>query len=204
MGRAAHGAFSRIVSLARLWRLKLRMIASFLCFLLLTGSFGIAQQQQHLSDACGFIVQGDPIQPTVAGPEDILPLVYVVKQPDSPVEIVSVDLRGMWLSVSNQQASEQDCANYRVRNRSDRAIQGFAIRLQVSGVGGGWDSTTNTSSLLAPGQTVDIKACGGDGRGGAPGKHVGLFIAVRSVDFADCYYQASLRIPRSLDVHPVW
>jgi len=43
----------------------------------------------------GFTVQGEPSHATVVGPEDILPIVYVVEQPDSPIEIVSVDLQGM-------------------------------------------------------------------------------------------------------------
>lgn len=33
---------------------------------------------------------------------------------------------------------------------------------------------------------------------------VRLLVSVRSVDFGDCLYRASLRIPRSLGVHPVW
>jgi hypothetical protein len=86
------------------------------------GSFGIAQQQQRDSDACGFTVQGESRHATVAGPDDIVPLVYVVEQPDSPIEIVSVDLQGMWLSVSNEQHTEQDCAKYRALNRSDLSL----------------------------------------------------------------------------------
>jgi hypothetical protein len=73
----------------------MRTIVSFFGILLLMGSFGIAQQQQHDNDACKFSVQCDPVHATVTGPEDIVPLVYVVEQPDSPLEIVSVDLEGM-------------------------------------------------------------------------------------------------------------
>jgi hypothetical protein len=182
----------------------MRIIGSFLGSLLLMASFGIAQQQQHDSNACGFTVQDEPIQPTVTGPDDIVPLVYVVEQPDSPVEIVSVDLQGMWLSVSNEQHTEQNCAKYKVRNRSDRAIQRFDIELLVQGVGGGGGYGVQSSSPLAPGQTVEFKSCGGGGHGGAPGNHVRLLVSVRSVDFGDCLYRVSLRIPRSLGVHPVW
>ncbi len=72
------------------------MIICFLGLVLQTGSFGAAQQQQqHDSDACRFT--GEPSHATVAGPADISPLVYVVEQPDSPIEIVSVGLQGMWL-----------------------------------------------------------------------------------------------------------
>jgi hypothetical protein len=182
----------------------MRTIIGFLGPLLVMGSFGIAQRQQHDSDACGLTVQGESQYATVAGPDDIVPLVYVVEQPDSPIEIVSVDLQGMWLSVSNEQHTEQDCAKYRVHNRSDRVIQQFRVELMVSGISGGGGSGAHSSSPLAPGQTVEIKACGGGGHGGAPGNHVRLLVSVRSGDFGDCLYRASLRIPRSLGVYPVW
>jgi hypothetical protein len=184
--------------------IEMRAIVSFLGSLLVMGSFGIAQQQQRDSDACGFTVQGESRHATVAGPDDIVPLVYVVEQPDSPIEIVAVDLQGMWLSVSNEQHTEQDCAKYQVLNRSDRVIQQFDVELMVSGIGGGGGSGAHSSSPLVPRQTVEIKACGGGGHGGAPGNHVRLLVSVRSADFGDCLYRASLRIPRSLGVHPVW
>jgi hypothetical protein len=167
------------------------------------GSFAIAQRQQHDSDACGFTVAGESRRATVAGPDDIVPLVYVVEQPDSPIEILSVDLQGMWLSVSNDQHTEQYCARYRVHNRSDRVIQQFNLVLMVSAISGGGGFGAISSSPLAPDQTVEIKSCGGGGHGGLPGNHVRLLVSVRSVDFGDCFYQASLRIPRSLGVHPV-
>jgi hypothetical protein len=182
----------------------MRMIICFLGLLLLMGSFGIAQQQQHDSDACRFTVQGEPSHATVAGPEDILPLVYVVEQPDSPIEIVSVDLQGMWLSVSGEQHTERNCGQYKVRNRSDRIIERFDVELLVGGTGGAGGYGAVSSSALSPGQTVEIKGCGGGGHGGAPGNHVRLLVSVHSVDFGGCSYRPSLRIPRSLGVHPVW
>jgi len=181
----------------------MRTIVSFCGLLLLMGSFGIAQQQQHDNDACNFSVQGDPVHATVTGPEDIVPLVYVVEQPDSPVEIVSVDLEGMWLSVSGEQHTERDCAQYKVHNRSDRIIQRVEIMLNVSTTSGGGGSGAQSSSPLASGQTVEIKACGVRGSGGAPRNHVRLLVSVYSVDFGDCFYRPSLRLPRSLGVTPV-
>jgi len=182
----------------------MRTTVSFLGLLLLMGSFGITQQQQHDNNACKFSVQGDPVHATVTGPEDIMPLVYVVEQPDSPVEIVSVDLEGMWLSVSGEQHSERDCAKYTVHNRSDRVIQRFETMLRVGGTGGAGEAGAISASPLAPGQTTEIKACNGGGNGGAPGNHVRVLIYVYSVDFGDCFYRPSVRIPRSLGVTPVW
>ena len=204
MFRIVPATFCRDVSWALLWRLRMRTLIGFVGPLLVMGSFGIAQPQQHDRDACGFTVQGESRRATVAGPDDIVPLVYVVEQPDSPIEIVSVDLQGMWLSVSNDQHTEQHCAKYRIHNRSDRVIQQFDLELMVSGISGGVGSGAHSSSPLTPDQTVEIKACGGGGHGGAPGNHARLLVSVRSVDFGNCLYRASLRIPRSLGMHPVW
>ena len=106
----------------------MKIMLTFLGLLLLMVTFGVARQQQHGTESCGFAVQGEPAHPTVTGPNDILPLVYVVEQPDSPIEVVSVDLTGMWLSVANDRHTERDCATYKVRNRSDRPVQAFRQR----------------------------------------------------------------------------
>jgi hypothetical protein len=163
----------------------------------------LLNSKQHNNNACKFSVQGDPVQATVTGPEGIMPLVYVVEQPDSPVEIVSVDLEGMWLSVSGEQHSERDCAKYKIHNRSDRVIQRFETMLSVGGTGGAGGGRAINASPLAPGQTTEIKACSGGGNGGAPGNHVRVLIYVYSVDFGDCFYRPSVRIPRSLGVTPM-
>ena len=181
----------------------MKIMLTFLGLLLLMVTFGAARQQQHDSESCGFALQGEPTRPTVTGPDDILPLVYVVEQPDSPIEVVSVDLTGMWLSVTNEQHTERDCATYKVRNRSDRLVQVFDVELSVSTRSGGGGFRTHPSSSLAPGQLVEIKSCGGGGRGGALGNHVRLLVTVQSVDFGDCFYRPSVRIPSSLGVNPV-
>lgn len=180
----------------------MKIMLTFLGLFLLIGTSGVARQEQHGSEPCGFAVQGEPAHPTVTGPEDILPLAYVIEQPDSPIEVVSVDLTGMWLSVANEQHTERNCATYKVRNRSDRPVQAFDVQLSVSVFSGGGGFGAHRSSPLAPGQAVEIKSCGGGGRGGAPGNHVRLLVSVQSVDFGDCFYRPSVRIPRSLGVHP--
>jgi hypothetical protein len=181
----------------------MKIVFSLLSFCLLMFTLGTARTHQHASESCGFTVQGEPAQPTVQGPDDIVPLVYFVEQPDSPIEVVSVDLTGMWLSVANEQYSVRHCATYKVRNRSDRPVQAFDLELLISG-GGGFGGFGAPSSPLAPGQTAELKACGGGGHGGVPGNHVRLLVLARSVDFGDCFYRPSARIPRSLGVHPVW
>ena len=169
-------------------------------FTLLVG-FGSPRQDQSQPKVCGFTLQGEPSQPTVTGPDFILPLVYVVEQPDSPIEIVSVDLNSMFLSVSNERHSERNCAKYQVHNRSDRTIAAFQLQLMVMAHEGGGSSQTQSTSSLAPGQTVEVGSCNGAGNGGAPENYVRVLILVNSMDLGECIYRPSLRIPRGLGVH---
>ena len=183
----------------------MRITVTFLASsLLLACTLGVAQQQNS-DNSCGFVVAGDLSHPTVKGPNDIVPLVYVVEQPDSPLEVVSVDLEGMWLSVSNEQHTEHHCAKYTIRNRSDRTVQRFEIMLDLSTIGGaGGGFGASSSSPLPSGQVVEVKSCNGGGHESAKDNYIRLLVYVDKVDFEDCHYKPSLRIPRSLKVHTVW
>ena len=179
---------------------------ALLVFLLLVVSFGIglARQTQQGSNSCGFAVEGEPAHSTVTGPDDIVPLVYVVEQPDSPIEVVSVDLSGMWLTVADEQTTEKYCAKYQIRNRSDRTVQKSGVTLMLSTAGGSSGGWGVTSSSLAPGQTVEVKSCNGGGHGSAKDNYVRLLVYVNSVDFGECFYRPSVRIPRNLGVIGPW
>ena len=104
-----------------------------LALLLLVISFGVGptRMPQQKSTSCGFAVQGESVEPAIKGPDELVPLVYVVEQPDSPIEVVSVDLTGMRLSVADEQITEHFCAKYRIRNRSDRTIQDFMVQFMT-------------------------------------------------------------------------
>jgi hypothetical protein len=181
----------------------MKITLTFLGLFLLLVTLGSARQQ-HPDEECTFRVQGEPTRPTVTGPGDLVPLVYVVEQPDSPIEIVSVDLEGMWLSVSHEQHTERNCTKYKVRNRSDRPIQAFGIELRVSNMhGAGGGHGTQSSSPLGVGETVEIQSCGG-GHGDAPENYVRLLVYVGSVNFGDCFCRPSIRVPRSLKVRSIW
>jgi hypothetical protein len=172
--------------------------------LLLMVGFAFAQQQKGDRGACGFIIQSEPTQPVIAGPDDIVPLVYVVGQPDSHIEIVSVDLQGMSLSFSEKEYSTvytiENCATYKVHNRSDRSVQAFDLELLASTGEGGSSNRVHSSSLLASGQSAEIKSCWGfltamvpkmPSSSGGPVNHLKLLVSVQSVDFGDCLYRPS-------------
>jgi hypothetical protein len=203
--------------------MKITVCLTGLFFIL--GGLGIARQQlQRQRDACGFLVQGEPLQPAVAGPDDIVPLVYVVEQPDSPIEITSVDLQGTSISASDKEIRTEytleSCVTYKVHNRSDRRVQTFDLELVVSPGGfqvgnfeGGGPLRVRSSSPLASGQSAEIKACPGLLNGTmqrnspASDKSVNqlrLLVSVNAVDLGDCFYRASLRIPRRAGVVAAW
>lgn len=188
--------------------MKMNLVILVLLLLVMSFSVGLARKTQQKSTSCGFAVQGESVEPTIKGPDELVPLVYFVEQPDSPIEVVSVDLTGMRLSISDEQVSEQFCAKYRVRNRSDRTIQEFRISFMLSTnslSSGGGTSEPFSSSPLSPGQAVDVQSCGGGVEGrSAKINDVHLLIYVDKVDFEDCHYKPSIRIPRSLGVLTVW
>ena len=74
----------------------MNMKLMFSALLLLVAGFGVGRDRktQQKGASCGFAVQGESVEPVIKGPEDVLPLVYVVEQPDAPIELVSVDLTG--------------------------------------------------------------------------------------------------------------
>jgi len=180
----------------------MRITLIVLLSLFLGSNFGAAQQN---ADSCGFIVQDGLSHPTTKGPDDIAPLVYIVQQPDSPVEVLSVDLEGMSLSVSGGRHTERDCVKYVVRNRSDRPIQKFNVMLQLSTASGAGGGSGTLGSSLAPGQALEISnSCGVHGNGSAKDNYVRLLVYVDSVSFGECLYKPSLRLPRSLNINPAW
>jgi len=150
---------------------------------------------------CRFTVHGEPVHPAITAPDEIVPLVYVVEQPDSPIEIVSVDLTGMQVNLANEELTHKDCVHYTVRNRSDRSIEGAWIELGFNGIGGSGAFGPPLGSPLASGASVDIKACNTGGHvSGVPGDRVRLLVSVSLVKFAGCAYKPSIRIPRSLGI----
>jgi hypothetical protein len=181
---------------------EMKIGAIFSTALLLVGVMGVAQEPpKPANDACKFTVQEEPAVPSVTGPDDIIPLVYVVEQPDSPIEILSVNLDGTWLSVSNNRYTAHHCAKYQIRNRSDQTIRFAEIMLEFNG-GGGFGATI--SEPISSGQTVEVKACNGGGHGSAPENSVKLLVSVQSISFGDCMYRPSVRIPKTLGVRPAW
>lgn len=179
-----------------------RLLGLF-CVLLLAFAAGSVAHQQSQPNACGFTVHPSSARPEITGPPDLVPLVYVLDQPDSPIEIQSINLDGSWLSVSGDRYAERTCVHYQVRNRSDRAIQHVELLLAYNGRGGA--GASNSASISA-GQRAEIVACGigGSGDGDARGNQIKILISVGAITIDDCAFRPSVRVPLSWGVKPSW
>jgi len=169
-------------------------------FILMAGSRG-AKDGNAVNDACDFSLQGSNVKATVTQPEGFDSLGYVVEQPDSPLELLSVDLSGMKISTSSDRYESSDCARIKVRNRSDRAVRRFELSLEFN-AGGGFG--TNRPSSLSGGQTADIDVCNTGGSGRPIPAPFHLLVSVARVEFAGCVYRPSMRIPDTLAVQSPW
>jgi hypothetical protein len=178
-------------------RLSLGLVSALV--LALCASLFASPQSQP--DSCHFTVLGAARRPQISGPPDLVPLVYVIDQPDSPVEIASINLDGFWLSASGDQYSERTCVKYQVRNRSDRVIQHVEVSL---GYGTLMGAGASNSASVSPGQTAELIACAIGGSGGVRGNPMKILISVGQIAFDDCFFRPSVRVPLSLGIKRSW
>ena len=178
-----------------------RLLGLF-CILLLVFVAGSVAHQQSQPNACGFTIQASSTKPEVTGPPDLVPLVYVVDQPDSPIEIQSVNLDGSWLAVTGDRYSERTCVKYHVRNRSDGTVRHVTVYLGYYGSGGG--AGTSNSVPIPAGQAAELVGCGFGGTGDARTNPMRVLISVGPIAFDDCFFHPSARVPLSLGIKPSW
>jgi hypothetical protein len=179
----------------------MRLLLGLFSFLVLALCASLFASQQPQTDACHFTVQGSGARPQISGPPDMVPLVYVVDQPDSPIEIASVNLDGSWLSVTGDRYTERTCVKYQVRNRSDRVVQHVQVLL---GYGALSNAGVSNSASVSPGQTAELSACGIGGDGGVRGNPMKILISVGQIDFDDCFLRPSVRVPLSVGIKRFW
>ena len=161
-------------------------------------------QQPEQLGSCHFTVSGETTKPVITGPEDITPLVYVIEQPDSPVEIVSLDFTGYVLSVVNERYTQKSCSTMRVRNRSDQPVNNVQVGVFLSTkgyvAGPGFVGGPGHVQSLGAGQETEIRLCNSGGTGDAPGNRVHIFASVEQLRVNKCVYVPSKRIPYDLAV----
>jgi hypothetical protein len=64
-------------------------------------------QQSEGSGSCAFSVSGAVAKTTISGPDEIVSLVHIIAQPDSPVEIVGIEFKDSWVSVANERETHK-------------------------------------------------------------------------------------------------
>jgi hypothetical protein len=176
---------------------------------LLALSAPTAIQQAEDRDACRFTVSESTTKPSITGPEDIVAMVHVIEQPDSPIEILAMDFKDSWVSVVHERMTEQLRCTAKIRNRGDQVIRGFDLEMlfyapSVGGPAGtGFVGRPSRRVNLAPGQEMEFQGCGGGGSGGAPDNLVRLLVFVSAIDTEGCSYFPSKRVPHQLGVAPI-
>jgi hypothetical protein len=58
-------------------------------------------------NACGFKVSESATKPSITGPDEVVAMTYVIEQPDSPVEILAIDFKDSFVSVTNERFTEK-------------------------------------------------------------------------------------------------
>ena len=182
----------------------MRRLLGLSCVLLLAVAAVSVAHQQSQPSTCGFTVQASSTKPEITGPPDLVPLIYVLDQPDSPIEIQSVNLDGSWLSVSSDHYTHRTCVHYQVRNHSDRAVQHVVLMLAYNGRGA---AGASNSATISAGQTAELVACpigGSGGSGSTATNSMKILISVEGVAIEDCAFRPSVRVPLSWGIKPFW
>ncbi len=185
----------------------MRILIAFAGISLAAFGASLATPQQRAANACNFKVSETTTQPTITGPDDVVAIAHVVEQPDSPVEILSADFTGSFVSISSESVSYELHCSIKVRNRSDQMIRGLSIANELRPAnlrifaGSGFVAIPDTRNgwSLAPGDEVEVKNCGTHRHAEAPNNRVVLLVAVDGVEMKDCTYMPSRRYPDFFD-----
>lgn len=182
----------------------------FVLLLFMSGSSSSGQVRSG-APSCDFEVVENLEQPTlaVAGPEEVVSRLHVVHQPDSPVEMVGLDLEGTQFVASESNGrtrfTYQLNGNVDFRNRSDQVVERVDVAIRVGSCqppagrpGDSW------FGRLRPGGTTTLPATESGGSGGAA-EGVGqvfFWAWIDRVEFGQCAYRPSQVIARELCSDP--
>ncbi len=147
---------------------------------------------------CGFTL-ASPSGTTTSGPQELVGRLFVVPQPDSPVEITAIDLSMMTVTIAGSSYRVNRGSSYAVslHNRSEQpvyeveGIVGFRPAEQAGESGSGW----NWKGTLLPGETVQTVVRGGGGTGSGGDADIVLSAVVHRVRFKECTYLPSRSYP---------
>jgi len=172
----------------------MRRIVFNLLLVLATGALAWDQEPKTATD-CDFKVpesRSNGKAALVTGPEEVVRLIHVIEQPDSPIQILEIDLTGTILTVDNERANWQPKCTIKVRNRSDRTVEWVSV--SIGGVLVGSQSNDRPINLPS-GHETEFKGCGGGRSRTARVNEASIFVLVSYVSFDTCAYEPSTRVP---------
>lgn len=172
-------------------------------------SAGAASAQQSEEPVCAFQLSGSPARPRVSGPENIVKRLYIAHQPDSPIQILGVDLKGMELKFGEAsfEWSHQRGGKIRIRNRSDQPIQHIELFVGVLSARMG-QSTPRINALdraaLKPGEEKEVDIAPGRGKGPPiAAEELVIVVGVDWVRTRTCRLRPAMILPARFGlVHP--
>jgi hypothetical protein len=174
-------------------------------FVIFMACMGVtAAQETAGSEACEFAIRGSEGDPVIAGPEEVVSIARVLRQPDSPIVVRSVDFEGTFLWVGDGEYSWEPRAKVLLRNQSDRVVENFEVFVFLMDEGGGGGVTKQLRGVqpegLRPQAEVEMVLRAGRGHGGSKANGVHLMVGVEWVQLKACRYSPSMRMPSELGV----
>ena len=80
---------------------------------------------------CSFVVSNASLEPTVRGSNWLLARTEVVRQPDSPVRVISADFQFYEVTTTSAMFEQKGLVQVDIKNVSDLAIDSATIWLKV-------------------------------------------------------------------------
>jgi hypothetical protein len=159
---------------------------------LFVAAFSVVAQSR---DVCDFLIIRE--RPTVkfAGSQEILSRIHLLKQPDSPVAVVTADFSEANLTLGGGWVTFAGPYRVDIVNVSDQVIDEVHVRVGVRSRHGGFGGGVRWKSQLNPGMRTRLNRGRGQGQGTAPDEVVELMISIESVRFRGCEYRPATALP---------
>ena len=155
--------------------------------------FAVASPVQG-QEQCRFSVGAERPQATSRGPDEMVRVIKVVDQPDSPLAITTLDLSGLALRASLSQYTLEGTINVELMNISDTPVS----RVELSRAAGWRDGFSSArysfGGVLAPGERR-VYTLSGRSRGGTgfPGE-LTVVVGIEAAWIDDCRHEPAVTV----------
>jgi len=129
---------------------------------------------------------------SVEGATEVIQIVKLVEQPDSPVVVTAVDLRGVTLNASPSQYTMDGTIVVEVMNISDLPISRVEIGRAAGWRDGFSSARWSFATTLGPGSRDVFTLSGRSGGGTAQPGELTVLLGIDAAFFEKCRYQPSV------------